>query len=130
MYETEINSFPPELQTSGAVLYAIVRCVSHISDNGAFSDDEKSDAHSLHSLHSNSSHHFTDGTKLKKLQVNGPDATFLSLIQQAGESVTTKKYSSIVEYCDHMGMRMAKSVDLVNGSEGTSDFRMADKTLS
>jgi hypothetical protein len=100
LYESEINRYPQELQTPTAVLYAIVRSVSIQAKSNPCSSDVKLQCH-----------HYIEGTKLKELQVTGPDATFLSLLEQVNNSVAQKDDSLVVEYCDRMGMRMAKSVD-------------------
>lgn len=114
-YQNEISVFPPELQTAAGVLYAIVRSVVQhdaISDNSC--DDFQAEAHD--------SHHFMEGRKLNRLQTLGPDATFLSLIQQANQDIESKDNTAVIEVSDGMGMRMAKARDFISGRTGSFSY--------
>ena len=107
-YQIQINYYPPELQTSGAVLFAIVNSVSCSSS----SDDESIEPQVT------DCHHFVDGQQLDKLQIQGPHATFLSLIQQSRHTISANCDSYVVEYSDCLSMRIAKASDFINESTG------------
>lgn len=113
-YESEISSYPPELQTAGAVLYALVRTVSQ-HNNSSSSKSTSDDANNPDALQC---HHFIDGLKMNKLQVLGPDATFLSLVDQAKHFVSASTDAIVIECNDGMGMRAAKAADFGNESAG------------
>ena len=107
-YQIHINLYPPELQTSGAVLFAVVNSVSFSSN----SDDESIEPQVT------DCHHFVDGQQTDKLQIHGPHATFLSLIQQSRHDIPANCDSFVVEYSDCLSMRTAKASDFINESTG------------
>ena len=111
-YEREISFYPPELQTSTAVLFAIVRCVS----NGG-TPSKKIDAEACEKRH-NCCHHYISGTKLNQLSLVGSDATFSSLLQLANESVVAEDHALVVEFCDIISMRLTKVKNQSNCSNG------------
>ena len=132
-YESEINCYPSELQTSVAVLYAAVRTVSQLNSvNSSSNILNKSNSMSILNNGNNilstddicnpdvlQCHHFIDGLKMNRLQVLGPDATFLSLVQQARQDVSSSSNAVVIECDDSMGMRAAKATDFINTSAGT-----------
>ena len=107
-YNAAISNFPSELQTAGAVLYAIVRTVSDHSSSTHLNDPQALQCH-----------HFLDGSKMEKLQVLGPDATFLSLVEQARQDVRPSGDAVVLECNDSIGMQTADASDFVNQSAGT-----------
>lgn len=74
IYHNEINMFPPELQSSSSVLYCIVKSI--VLHNYVSSKENKESEESKEN-HINDqrieSHHFIDGVKLNKLNIQGPD---------------------------------------------------------
>lgn len=111
-YEREIGFFPPELQTSTAVLFAIVRCVSN-SDTPNIAIDAE-----MRGRQNDYCHHYINGTKLSQLPLVGSDATFSSLLQLSNESVLTDDHAPIVEFCDIINMRLSKVKNQSDCSNG------------
>lgn len=111
-YEREISFYPPELQTSTAVLFAIVRCVSNGGTPSIEIDAETCEKQN------NCCHHFINGTTLNQLSLVGSDATFSSLLQLANESVVAEDHALVVEFCDIISMRLTKVKNQSNCSNG------------
>jgi hypothetical protein len=110
-YEREISFFPPELQTSTAVLFAIVRCVSNGGSPNIAIDAEACSRQ-------NDCNHYISGTKLNQLPLVGSDVTFSSLLQLAHESVVTEDPDLVVEFCDIVSIRLTKVKNEGNCSNG------------
>lgn len=113
-YQVDISDYPPELQTSGAVLFAIINAISSNSNNDGVSVQTPiADCH-----------HFVDGQKMGKLQIVGPDATFLSLTQRSREHISDSGDAFVVEYSDSLSMRTAKATDFIAESTGNLAIRL------
>ena len=111
-YEKEINYYPPELQTSTAVLFAIVRCVSSDGTPMIVMNTEACDRQNLNC------HHYIMGAKMMQLPLVGSDATFSSLLQLANELVVVEDHALVVEFCDRISIKIAEIKDQSSISNG------------
>lgn len=109
LYCDVIDCFPPELQNSSAVLYAIVKSISQLHCDTLALDDDRCD-----SDHPSVS----ERKKWTSLEVDGHDNTFLSPTMQPNESVSTGRCSSILDHFDHVGRRSAQSALIAGESSG------------
>jgi hypothetical protein len=110
LYCDVIDCFPPKLQNSSGVLYAIVKSISQLHCNTLALDDER--------CHSGDPS-LSERKKWTSLEVNGhDDNTFLSPTMQPDESVSTGRCSSILDHFDHVGRRSAQSALIASELSG------------
>lgn len=100
-YISEIECFPTELQTSSAVLYAIVNSIARLQSNTSVLACKRCDADQPS---------FSEETRVKRFETSGVDDTLRTPATQPNESIsTTWRCSSILEHFDHVGRRSAQS---------------------
>lgn len=119
LYFDVIDCFPPELQNSSAVLYAIVKSISQLHCNNLAPHDERCDSG------------VSERKKWPSLEADGHNSTFLSPTMQPDESVSTGRCSSILDHFDHVGRRSAQSALIAGESKGirSKDMKSFFKVL-
>ena len=99
-YIYEIECFPTELQTSSAVLYAIVNSIAWLQSNTSVPACKRCNA---------DQRTVSEETRVKRFGISGEDDTLITPVAQPNESISTGRCSSILEHFDHVGRRSARS---------------------
>ena len=110
-YFDQIELFPPELQNSSAVLYAIVKSISRLHCNTLTLADKRCDSDQPS---------VSEEKKSRRGHVGGEGNKFPSPNTQPNESISNWRCSSILEHFDHIGRRSAKSALIAGDSKGAN----------